>query len=100
MANPLQRLSEFGQSFWLDFIRRGFTRAGQLRNLVDADGLRGVTSNPTIFDKAIGESDDYDAGIKALVNGGVTSPNEVLDKIVIEDIQEGCDGLTDVYQRT
>ena len=100
MANPLQRLSEFGQSFWLDFIRRGFTRAGQLRHLVDADGLRGVTSNPTIFDKAIGESDDYDAGIKALVDGGVTSPNEVLVKIVIEDIQEACDVFADVYQRT
>ena len=100
MANPLQRLSEFGQSFWLDFIRRGFTRAGQLEHLVDADGLRGVTSNPTIFDKAIGESDDYDAGIKALVNGGVTSPQGVLDKIVIEDIQEACDVFADVYERT
>lgn len=99
MANPLQRLSEFGQSFWLDFIRRGFTRAGQLRQLVDADGLRGVTSNPTIFEKAIGESNDYDAGIKTLVDGGVTSPHEVLDKIVIEDIQEACDVFADVYQR-
>jgi len=100
MANPLQSLSEFGQSFWLDSIRRGFTRAGQLRHLVEADGLRGVTSNPTIFDKAIGESDDYDAGIKALVDSGVTSPQDVLDKIIIEDIQEACDVFTDVYGRT
>jgi transaldolase/glucose-6-phosphate isomerase len=100
MANPLQRLSEFGQSFWLDFIRRGFTRAGQLRHVVEADGLRGVTSNPTIFDKAIGESDDYDASIKALVDGGVTAPHDVLDKIIIEDIQEACNVFTDVYGRT
>ena len=100
MANPLQRLSEYGQSFWLDFIRRGFTRAGQLRQLVDADGLKGVTSNPTIFDKAIGESDDYDAEINALVGGGVTSPHDVLDKLVIEDIQEACDVFADVYKRT
>jgi transaldolase len=99
MANPLQRLIEFGQSFWLDFIRRGFTRAGQLRHLVDADGLRGVTSNPTIFEKAIGESDDYDEGIKALVGAGVTSPHDVLDKIIIEDIQEACDVFADLYQR-
>jgi len=100
MANPLQRLTEFGQSFWLDSIRRGFTRGGQLRKLVDADGLRGVTSNPTIFEKAIGESDDYDAGIKALVDGGLTSPNDVLDRIIIEDIQEACDVFSDVYKRT
>ena len=100
MANPLQRLSEFGQSFWLDFIRRGFTRAGQLRQLVDADGLKGVTSNPTIFDKAIGESDDYDAEIKTLVGGGVPSPHDVLDKLIIEDIQEACDVFADVYKRT
>ncbi|MDQ6768231.1 MAG: transaldolase [Candidatus Eremiobacteraeota bacterium] len=100
MANPLQRLIEFGQSFWLDNIRRGFTRAGQLRRMVDEDGLRGVTSNPTIFEKAIGESSDYDAGIKALVERGVTSPQEVLDTTIIEDIQEACDVFADVYQQT
>ncbi len=99
MANPLTRLIEFGQSFWLDNIRRGFTRSGQLKKMVDDDGLRGVTSNPTIFEKAIAESQDYDAGIKDLVASGVTSPADVYDAITIEDIREACDVFSDLYAK-
>ena len=54
--NPLLRLHDFGQSVWLDFTRRGMTRSGQLRRMIDEDGVRGVTSNPSIFEKAIGWS--------------------------------------------
>ena len=97
MTNPLNRLLEFGQSPWLDNIRRGFTRGGGLRTLVDDDSLRGETSNPTIFDKAIGESDEYDAGIKELVDRGVTSPHDVLDALIAQDIREACDVFAGVY---
>ena len=100
MASNVARLLEFGQSPWLDNIRRGFTRSGQLRGLIDNDGLRGVTSNPTIFDKAIGESTDYDDGIKQLVESGVTSPHAVLDATIIEDIREACDAFADIYKQT
>jgi transaldolase len=97
MANPLTRLIEFGQSFWLDNIRRGFTRSGQLKQMVDEDGLRGVTSNPTIFEKAVGESQDYDAGIKDLVARGISSPAAIYDAITIEDIREACDVFSGLY---
>ena len=60
--NPLKELAEQGQSIWLDYIRRNLIRSGELKRLVDEDGLRGVTSNPTIFDKAISGSTDYDDG--------------------------------------
>ncbi len=98
MANPLARLIDFGQSFWLDNIRRGFTRSGELRRMVDDDGLRGVTSNPTIFEKAVSESHDYDEGIKELVDRGVTSAREMYDIITIEDIREACDVFADLYR--
>jgi transaldolase/glucose-6-phosphate isomerase len=98
MANPLVRLIDFGQSFWLDNIRRGFTRSGELRKLIDDDGLRGVTSNPTIFEKAVSGSHDYDAGIKELVGRGITSARAIYDAITIEDIQEACDAFADLYR--
>ncbi len=100
MATPLTRLIDFGQSFWLDNIRRGFTRSGQLRRMVDDDGLRGVTSNPTIFEKAVAAGDDYDAGIAQLVRQGVTSTAAVYDAVTIEDIREACDVFADLYSRS
>lgn len=98
MANPLTRLIEFGQSFWLDNIRRGFTRSGELRRLIDDDGLRGVTSNPTIFEKAVAESHDYDDGFKDLVGRGITEPRKLYDAITIEDISDACDAFADLYK--
>jgi transaldolase/glucose-6-phosphate isomerase len=98
MANPLVRLIDFGQSFWLDNIRRGFTRSGELRRLVDDDGLRGVTSNPTIFEKAVSGSRDYDDAVKTLVSRGMTSSRAIYDAITIEDIQEACDVFADLYR--
>ncbi|MDQ6781273.1 MAG: transaldolase, partial [Candidatus Eremiobacteraeota bacterium] len=98
MANPLARLIEFGQSFWLDNIRRGFTRAGELKRLIDDDGLRGVTSNPTIFEKAVAESKDYDDGLRDLVRRGVTEPRQIYDAITTGDIREACDVFADLYR--
>ncbi|HXW50503.1 MAG TPA: bifunctional transaldolase/phosoglucose isomerase [Candidatus Acidoferrales bacterium] len=98
MANPLVRLIDFGQSFWLDNIRRGFTRSGELRRLVDDDGLRGVTSNPTIFEKAVSGSHDYDQAVEELVRKGVTASRAIYDAITIEDIKEACDVFADLYR--
>ncbi|HEV2907948.1 MAG TPA: bifunctional transaldolase/phosoglucose isomerase [Candidatus Eremiobacteraceae bacterium] len=96
MPNPLQRLIDFGQSFWLDNVRRGFTRSGELRHLIDDDGLRGETSNPTIFEKAIADSSDYDDQIKSLVAEGA-SPPAIYDALTTTDIREACDAFRDLY---
>ena len=62
-TNPLLKLADYGQSIWLDYLRRGLMTSGELQKLIDEDGLRGITSNPSIFEKAIGGSHDYDASL-------------------------------------
>ncbi|HET9341519.1 MAG TPA: transaldolase [Candidatus Eremiobacteraceae bacterium] len=99
MPSPLNDLIKFGQSFWLDNIRRGFTRSGELRRLIDVDGLRGETSNPTIFEKAIAESDDYDDAVKTLVAAKKT-PADVYDVLTTDDVREACDVFRDLYNST
>jgi len=99
MPSPLNELINFGQSFWLDNIRRGFTRSGELRRLIDVDGLRGETSNPTIFEKAIAESDDYDDAVKTLVAAKKT-PADVYDILTTDDVREACDVFRDTYNAT
>src|SRR5271167_31771 len=96
MSNPLAHLIDLGQSFWLDNIRRGFTRSGELRRLIDDDGLRGETSNPTIFEKAVADSPDYDEQIKTLAERG-RSPSEMYDAITTDDVREACDTFRDLY---
>ncbi len=68
--NPLLKLENLGQSIWMDFIRRGMISSGELKQLIEEDGLRGVTSNPSIFEKAITGSNDYDDAIRALALEG------------------------------
>jgi transaldolase len=97
--NPLAHLIDYGQSFWLDNIRRGFTRAGSLADLVANDGLRGVTSNPSIFEKAVGESDDYDDAIRELAAAGKTSA-QMYDAITTDDVREACDVFRGLYDFT
>ena len=63
IMNPVKTLESHGQSVWLDFLARGFVAKGDLKKLIDTDGVKGVTSNPSIFEKAIGSSDEYDAPI-------------------------------------
>src|SRR5437660_3864254 len=96
MASPLNQLITLGQSFWLDNIRRGFTRGGELRRRIDVDGLRGETSNPTIFEKAVAESDDYDDAVKGLV-AAKKSPGDVYDTLTTDDVREACDVFRDLY---
>ncbi len=96
--NPLQKLEDFGQSPWLDFIRRHLITSGELQRLIDQDGLKGVTSNPAIFDKAIEGSDDYDEAIRALANQN-KSVEEIYQNITVEDIQWAADVFYPLYEK-
>ncbi|MBI2372835.1 MAG: bifunctional transaldolase/phosoglucose isomerase [Deltaproteobacteria bacterium] len=97
--NRLLEIAKHGQSVWYDFIQRGMLLGGALKRMVDSDGLRGVTSNPAIFQKAIGGSTDYDADIRALAERGM-SPGEIFESIASLDIQLAADVLRPVYERT
>ena len=94
----LERLAEFGQSIWLDNINRGMFESGRLKELVQA-GLRGQTSNPTIFHKAVSGSSVYDGQIRELAAGGRTS-FEIYDALTLQDIREAADIFMPVYERT
>jgi transaldolase/glucose-6-phosphate isomerase len=94
----LDELAELGQAIWLDYIRRSFGTSGELKVLVDK-GLRGVNSNPTIFDKAIAGSSDYDEALRSLVEQGKTD-TEIYEGLVLDDIREAADALLPVYEKT
>jgi transaldolase len=96
--NPLLRLEALGQSIWLDFLSRGMLVSGELVSLIQEDGVSGVTSNPTIFEKAIAQSSDYDAAIRTLSRQGLTVP-EIYEELVVEDIRMTADLLRPVYER-
>ncbi|MGE0260190.1 MAG: bifunctional transaldolase/phosoglucose isomerase [Alphaproteobacteria bacterium] len=100
MTNPLRTLQEYGQSVWLDFVSRDLLKSGGLARLVAEDGLRGVTSNPSIFEKAIGHGDDYDAQIAAAERTGDRDPGALFEELAIRDIQDGADALSAVYEQT
>src|SRR6058998_1146264 len=86
-ANPLKTLLKFGQSIWLDYIRRNLITSGELKRLVEEDGLRGLTSNPTIFEKAIAGSKDYDEALHAvLANHPHADTRMLYEALTIEDI--------------
>ena len=98
--NPLLQLRASGQAVWLDFLSRRFIADGSLKKLVEQDGLTGVTSNPSIFQKAIAESGDYDASLKATEAEGDCDVMTLYERLAIEDIQRAADVLRPVYQRT
>ena len=100
MPNPLRTLNEFGQSVWLDFVSRELLKTGQLTHLIAEDGLRGVTSNPSIFEKAIGHGDDYDDLIAAAQQTGDLDPGALFEELAVRDIQEGADALRPVFHQT
>ena len=100
MANPLRTLNEYGQSVWLDFVSRDLLKSGGLAKLIAEDGLRGVTSNPSIFEKAIGHGDDYDALIAQAEASGDLDPGALFEDLAVRDIQEGADTLNSVYEQT
>ncbi|GJE18039.1 bifunctional transaldolase/phosoglucose isomerase [Methylobacterium marchantiae] len=97
--NPLKALfPEQGQAVWLDFVARGFIADGRLKALVDEDGLRGVTSNPSIFEKAIGDSSEYDAALKEVMDQGDARVIDLYEGCAIADIQAAADVLRPVYE--
>jgi transaldolase len=96
--NPLVTLTSLGQSIWMDFIRRGTVTSGELHRYIEADGLRGVTSNPTIFEKAIAHSREYQAPIRALALEG-KSAAEMYQAITVEDIQLAADAFRPLFER-
>jgi transaldolase/glucose-6-phosphate isomerase len=98
-ANRLRQLAEHGQSVWLDFIDRGFLQEGKLKRLIDEDGIVGVTSNPTIFEKAIGHSVAYDDQLAADVRRGVKGALASYEALAFADIRTAADLLAPVYQR-
>lgn len=99
--NPLKELLAQGQSVWLDYIRRDLIRTGELKRLVEEDGIRGVTSNPTIFEKAIAGSTDYDDTLRALLTKDPkTDVGNLYERLAIEDIQMAADVLRVVYDET
>lgn len=98
--NPLKQLEECGQSPWLDFVRRSLIHKGELKTLIDRDGLKGVTSNPAIFEKAIGGSDEYVDDLNKFQKQGQHTPGELYEHLAIADIQAGADVLRTEYDAT
>src|SRR6201981_1457647 len=98
-ANPLRGLSDFGQSVWLDYIRRSLITSGELKRLVVEDGLRGVTSNPAIFEKAIVGSTDYEAVIDSPESAALDAKG-LYEKIAVKDVQDAADILRPVYEES
>ena len=99
-TNPLQQLAERGQSVWLDYISRELVTGPELGRLIAEDNVTGLTSNPTIFEKAIAEGTHYDEQIHELLGQGVDDPQEVFLSLAIQDIRHACDTLRPVYDRT
>src|SRR6266700_535816 len=97
VMNPLQELQKFGQSVWLDYIRRNLITSGELQRHLDEDGLRGMTSNPAIFEKAIAGSTDYADFLKSLDGKNDLDAKARFDMLAIRDIQDAADLLRPIY---
>src|SRR5580700_1830845 len=99
-TNPLTKLINFGQSVWLDYIRRDLLATGELKRMIEQDGLRGMTSNPSIFEKAIAESSYYSDTLKSLESRKDLDANGRYEILAIRDIQDAADILRPVYDKS
>jgi transaldolase len=97
--NPLLRLGELGQSPWYDYITRDLVASGELARLIREDGLRGMTSNPTIFEKAVAGSGAYDEDIRRLSREG-RSPGEIFEALAVADVRAACDAFAELHRST
>jgi transaldolase len=97
--NPLKELETLGQSLWLDYIRRDLISSGELRRLIEEDGLRGMTSNPSIFEKAIADSHDYDEEIRAIASSGKGAAT-IYETLSQRDVRSAADEFRPLYERT
>jgi transaldolase/glucose-6-phosphate isomerase len=98
--NPLKQLEACGQSPWLDYLKRSLVESGELVTLIERDGLKGVTSNPSIFEKAIGETEEYAKSLKHFQGQADHSISAIYEHLAIADIRAGADQLRPVYERT
>src|SRR5436190_8883523 len=98
--NPFLQLRDHGQAVWLDFLSRRFIAEAGLQNLIDNDGLTGVTSNPSIFEKSITGSADYDSSLKAAETDADRDVMALYERLAIEDIRHAADALRPVYDAT
>jgi transaldolase/glucose-6-phosphate isomerase len=100
MGTPIHEVATFGQSIWYDNLRRSMFASGELVKMIEKDGLLGMTSNPSIFEKAIGSSADYDAAIGAYAKAHPQAePLEIFEHLAIDDIRHACDAFRPVYDR-
>ncbi len=97
--NPLSAIEDFGQSIWMDNLNRSLIESGELEQMIKDYGLRGITSNPTIFEKAIVGNQVYDSQIEAGIKAGKTIP-EIYEFLIVDDIRNACDRLSEIYQQT
>ncbi|HEY2992169.1 MAG TPA: bifunctional transaldolase/phosoglucose isomerase [Methylomirabilota bacterium] len=100
MPNALKELNRYGQSVWLDYIRRNLIVSGELRRLIDEDGLRGVTSNPAIFEKAIAGSTDYEGQLKEFAKRKELDAKGAYEILAVRDIQDVADILRRIYEES
>jgi transaldolase len=98
-VHPASALAVLGQSLWLDYIHRDLLDSGELRQLIEQDGIRGVTSNPTIFEQAIGGGTSYDAAIAALAREGCDARG-ILEALAVEDVTRAADVFRPIYEMT
>ena len=99
MTNPLRELETAGQAVWLDYLHRQIIDDGELARLIEQDGVKGLTSNPSIFEKAIGDGDAYDARVRAELSRGDRSPKALYERIAIADIQAAADVFRPTFDR-
>ena len=99
-GNRLKELTRFGQSVWLDYIRRDLITSGELARLIEDDGLRGLTSNPAIFEKAISSSNDYSGQLQDLAKQKDLDATAIYEQLAIRDIRDVADALRPVYDQT
>ena len=99
--DSLRELQQLGQSIWLDYLRRDLITSGRLQQLLEEDGVSGITSNPTIFEKAIAGDSEYDAAIQAILHNSPEIDSATLfERIEVEDIRMAADALRPIYDRT
>ncbi len=98
--NPLKQLEACGQSLWLDYLKRSLIEQGELRRLIERDGLKGVTSNPSIFEKAIGQSDEYDEALRQFQAEADHGISAIYEHLAIADIRAAADVLRPVYDES
>ena len=90
VGNPLLEVKNYDQSIWMDNLNRSLIKSGELEEMIEKRGLRGITSNPTIFEKAIAGNKDYDADIETGIKAG-KSVQEIYESLIFEDIRNACD---------